>query len=107
MPRWIPVAKADDLPVGTGKEVFVDNRILALFRLEDGRLCALDGICPHNGGPLAEGTLSGCVVTCPWHGWQFDVTTGQHQLNPRIVQPGFPVRLHEGRIEVELPDESG
>ena len=49
------------------------GRVIALFNV-DGTFYALDGVCPHQGGPLGQGTLEGCIVTCPWHGWQFDVT---------------------------------
>ena len=50
----------------------------ALFNV-DGTFYALDGVCPHQGGPLGSGEVHNCIVTCPWHGWQFDVRTGQHQ----------------------------
>jgi nitrite reductase (NADH) small subunit len=88
----IPLCPASDVPPGTGRECVVDDRIIAVFNV-DGRLFAIDGICPHAGGPLATGCLSGTVVTCPWHGWQFDVTTGRHQLTPRIQQQTFDVIL--------------
>ena len=54
-----------------------------------GKFYALDGICPHQGGPLGKGSLTGCIVTCPWHGFQFDVTTGQHQTSRSLVHPSF------------------
>ena len=76
--------------------------VIALFNA-DGAFYALDGVCPHQGGPLGKGKLSGCVLTCPWHGWQFDVRDGQHQLNPRIVQPHFSLRIEDGTILIELP----
>jgi nitrite reductase/ring-hydroxylating ferredoxin subunit len=64
---------------------------------------ALDGICPHAGGPLGKGAVHGCIVTCPWHGWQFDVTNGQHCLNANIRQATFPVRVEGDEVYVELP----
>jgi len=75
---------------------------VALFRVED-NFYALDGVCPHAGGPLGEGTLNGCVVTCPWHGWQFDVSTGQHSLNADIVHASFPVKIENDDVYVEIP----
>ena len=78
------------------------GRIVALFNV-DGAFYAIDGICSHAGGPLGEGTLSGCEVTCPWHGWQFDVTTGRHALTPRIEQARFAVKVEGDSVWIELP----
>ena len=71
--------RVSEVPVGTAREVVSGDRVIALFNVA-GTFYALDGVCPHQGGPLGQGTLEGCVVTCPWHGWQFDVTSGQHQF---------------------------
>ena len=90
MTNRIPLCPIKDVPPGTGKECVAANRIIAVFNV-DGRFHAVDGICPHAGGPLGGGCLTGTVVTCPWHGWQFDVTTGRHQLTPRIQQQRFDV----------------
>ena len=62
----------------------------------DGVVSAIDGLCAHQGGPLAEGVLEGSVVTCPWHGWQFDVFTGETPVSSRIRQEVFEVKV-EGR----------
>ncbi|MBT4865448.1 MAG: Rieske 2Fe-2S domain-containing protein, partial [Planctomycetaceae bacterium] len=69
----------------------------------DGEFHALDGVCPHAGGPLGEGGLSGNIVTCPWHGWQFDVTTGTHCLNANLVHASLPISVDGGEVYVELP----
>ncbi len=79
MADWTKIAALADCPPGTGLEVVADERVVALFNV-DGTFYAIDGVCPHQGGPLAEGEVTGCVVTCPWHGWQFDIRTGQHQF---------------------------
>jgi nitrite reductase/ring-hydroxylating ferredoxin subunit len=79
------------------------DRIVALYNV-DGRLHALDGVCPHQGGPLGKGALRGCVVTCPWHGWQFDVRTGQHLTNRSVQHFTFPVKV-EGRDILVLVGE--
>jgi len=65
-----------DVAPGTGKLVAVDGKEIALFNV-DGTFYALDNECPHRGGPLGEGDLEGCIVTCPWHAWQYDVRTGE------------------------------
>ncbi len=101
MSDWIPIARVSECPPGTALERVAGDRIVALYNVE-GKFYALDGVCPHQGGPLGKGNLSAGVVTCPWHGWQFDVTSGCHQLNPRIVQPRFAVRVEGEAILVNL-----
>ncbi len=82
-------------------ELVAEDRIIALFNVA-GTFYALDGVCPHQGGPLGQGDLAGCIVTCPWHGWQFDVRSGQHQLNQRLKQPSLPVRIEREAVLVNL-----
>ena len=101
MSNWVEVARLEECPPGKSLERVAGDRIVALFNVE-GTIYALDGVCPHQGGPLGEGELTGCVVTCPWHGWQFDVTNGKHQLSTQIVQPSFEVRVESGAILVKL-----
>lgn len=103
MPQRFRLAAVDEVPAGTGKEFVAGGRIIAVFHVDDG-FHALDGICPHAGGPLAQGYLRKHVVTCPWHGWQFDVTTGQHCLNARLQHTTFPVVVENNEIFVDLPD---
>jgi nitrite reductase (NADH) small subunit len=102
---WITVCQIADIPPGTGREVVVGDNIVALFHV-DGEFYALDGVCPHQGGPLGKGALQGCILTCPWHGWQFDVRNGEFQLHKSIVQPKFEVRLECGAVQVKSPESS-
>ncbi len=101
MSDWHKVAAVTDVPVGTGKEIAVNGRLVALFNV-DGEFNAMDGICAHQGGPLGKGNLIGNVVTCPWHGWQFDVTAGTHCLNSRICQTVFESKIEAGNVYVKL-----
>jgi nitrite reductase (NADH) small subunit len=101
MAHWTHVARSTDCPPGTAAELVAAGRVIALYNV-DGTFYALDGVCPHQGGPLGKGIVQGCIVTCPWHGWQFDVRSGQHQLNSRIVQPRFEVRVEGEWILVDL-----
>jgi len=74
---FVKVADLSEVPAGTGKLVVGPfDKPMALFNVE-GQIYAINHVCPHRGGPLAEGTLTGTVVRCPWHGWTFDVTTGE------------------------------
>ncbi len=101
MSDWIRLCAAADCPPATARECVADDRIVALFNV-DGSYYALDGVCPHQGGPLGKGKLEGCVVTCPWHGWQFDVRTGAHQINPSVVHARFPVQVKDGEVWIDL-----
>lgn len=101
MAEWIPIARASECPPGTSIERVAGDRIVALANV-DGELHALDGLCPHQGGPLGTGRLCGRVLTCPWHGWQFDVVTGGHQISETVRQEVFEVREREGVVEVKL-----
>lgn len=98
---WTDVCGEGDLPVGQGMEVVVGDAIVALFHDEAG-WHALSGICPHHGGPLGKGSLKGCVVTCPWHGWQFDVRDGTYQHSDQLKHPTFATRVSDGRVAVRL-----
>ncbi len=101
MPRWIEIAKSADCPPGSSKELVAEDTMIALFNV-DGQFYALDGVCPHQGGPLGQGCVTNDIVTCPWHGWQFDVRSGEHQLNRNLRQPTFEVRVDDGAIFVNL-----
>lgn len=101
MPGFVKMATLEDLPLGAAKEVEHEGRIYALFNV-DGVISAIDGICPHQGGPLADGTLEGTCVTCPWHGWQFDVRTGKTPLGVKIKLPVFEVKVEGNDVLVAV-----
>lgn len=102
MPQRHTVTPLADLPPGTGKAFTVAGHELALFNA-DGRVFAIDNICPHDGAPLAEGSLEGTTITCPWHAAEFDLTSGK-VLTPPAVEDihSYPVFVNAGTIEVEL-----
>jgi nitrite reductase (NADH) small subunit len=101
MNDWIPIATVAECPPGTSIERLAGGRMVAVANV-DGGLHALDGLCPHQGGPLGTGRLCGAVLTCPWHGWQFDVTNGRHLTSATVRQELHEVRVRDGRIEVRL-----
>lgn len=102
MPGWVRMATLDELAVGQAKEVEHDGRVYALFNI-GGTISAVDGICPHQGGPIVDGPVSGTCVTCPWHGWQFDVTTGATPTNKKLKLPVFEVRIQDNDVLVAVP----
>lgn len=101
MDDWVRIAALGDVPGGAAIEVAASGRIFAVYNV-DGQIHVMDGICPHAGGPLGKGTLTGNIITCPWHGWQFDVTTGRHCLTETIGNTSFPVRIEAGEVFVKL-----
>jgi nitrite reductase/ring-hydroxylating ferredoxin subunit len=101
MKEWIEVAHKSDCPPQSSLELVVEDRVIALYNI-NGTFYALDGVCPHQGGPLGKGRLDGCVVTCPWHGRQFDIRTGADQLNSNIRQPVFDVRVEGERVLLRI-----
>jgi nitrite reductase/ring-hydroxylating ferredoxin subunit len=105
MADWIRIASAAECPPGAAIEREAAGRIVAICRVGDA-WHALDGVCPHQGGPLGQGSLCGTVLTCPWHGWQFDVTTGRHRLNATMQQPRFEVEERDGELFVKVEPAS-
>jgi len=101
MANFVKLATLDELPPGGALEVEHEGRIYALFHV-DGVISAIDGICPHQGGPLADGPVEGTMVSCPWHGWEFDVRTGKTTLNSKLKQPVFEVRVEGPDILVAV-----
>ena len=84
--------KKADLAPGTGKVVEVGGKTVAVFNCE-GTFYAIENTCLHRGGPLGEGSLAGTTVTCPWHGWEYDVTSGACQTNPAVKVQRFDVKV--------------
>ena len=95
MAVYVKVADAVDLLPGHAIAVTVGDKRLALFSV-DGTVVAIDDTCTHRGGPLSEGELKDGIVTCPWHGWRFNVKTGK---NPESDVVG--VRTFEVKVEGE------
>ncbi|HEX9780820.1 MAG TPA: Rieske 2Fe-2S domain-containing protein [bacterium] len=100
MASFVKVATTAELRSGEGKVVDVGGRAIALFHC-DGQWYATDNTCPHRGGPLGEGSVSGMTVTCPWHGWEFDVSTGQCTLTDAKIN-AYPVKIDGEDVLVSL-----
>jgi len=101
MPQRHSVAAVADLPAGASRAYTVAGQRIALFNV-GGTIHAMDDTCPHAGAPLSEGRLKGCVVTCPWHAIDFDVTTGCVPGQAERALATFPVHINGDRVEVEL-----
>lgn len=70
----------------------------------DGELHALDGVCPHAGGPLGQGALHGTTLVCPWHAWEYDCRTGLNDFDPDVKVARFPVKEESGDILIDVAD---
>lgn len=101
MSNFVRVANVDEIAPGTARRVEVAGRSLAVYNV-DGEFYCTDGICVHRGGPLGEGDLAGKIVTCPWHSWEYDVTTGQSPTNPSARVACLAVQVEGGEIKVGI-----
>lgn len=101
MSEFVKVANVADVPDGGAKAVEVNGRTLALFNA-GGRFYAIDNACRHRGGPLAEGEVYGTRVVCPWHGWEYDFSTGCNVDDPSMKLACFVVRVEDGAVFVQV-----
>ncbi|HEX7831649.1 MAG TPA: Rieske 2Fe-2S domain-containing protein [Thermoanaerobaculia bacterium] len=101
MTEFLEVAMTDDVPLGRAIARNVGGQTIAIYHTAKG-FFATDNTCPHRGGPLAEGDLIGDEITCPWHLWGFDVTTGLCAGNQEIAVATHELRIDGERILVKL-----
>jgi nitrite reductase (NADH) small subunit len=98
---FLRVTKKDEVPPGTIREFQIDGKTFAVSNV-DGKLYAINNLCLHRGGPLGQGELKGNVVTCPWHGWQYDVTTGKLVTNSAVSCETYAVEIRGDDIFVDV-----
>ena len=94
-------AKVSEIPPGSIKEVLVGGKQVALANVA-GTFYAIGNTCLHRGGPLGQGQLEGKTVTCPWHGWQFDVTTGKAVMNPSAGVDTLTTEIRADEVWVDV-----
>ncbi|HYQ37021.1 MAG TPA: Rieske 2Fe-2S domain-containing protein [Mycobacterium sp.] len=113
--REISLGSVGDIPLGESRAYAVEGRQIAVFRLRDGSLRALDAVCPHRGGPLADGLADSRIVVCPLHGFTYDLATGEEVANGGAPVTAYPVRaddtgtirLRMGGAEADQPQRNG
>ena len=98
---FVRAAKAADVPAGTIREFQVGGKAIALANV-GGQFHAISNTCLHRGGPLGDGPLEGSVVTCPWHGWQYDVSTGKVGQNPSVGVEVYRVEVRGDEVFVDV-----
>jgi nitrite reductase (NADH) small subunit len=103
---WVRITIPENVPQREGRAVVVGEQEIALFNLGD-RFLAVDNRCPHKGGPLADGIVSGSTVVCPLHNWQICLESGEVERprNEACRIETYPTRLEDGLIWIELSDD--
>ncbi len=99
--KLVKAAGTDELADGQSKVLNIDGNVVVLFRVKNGYF-AISNTCLHRGGPLGEGELNGYEVTCPWHGWKYDVRTGSFTIIPTLRVRTFNVKIVEGSLFGEV-----
>jgi nitrite reductase (NADH) small subunit len=99
---YIKLASLTDLPpADEAKEFFCGGRAICIANV-NGSYSAMDGICPHRGGPLGQGMIEGGKVVCPWHAWAWDVKTGASELDSNLKVQIHLMKIENGDVMVEL-----
>lgn len=101
MGEFVKAAKKQDIEAGKGVVADCGGKPVAIFHVE-GNFFAIGNTCLHRGGPLGEGECEGTVVTCPWHGWRYDVTTGCNMDNPNLKVQKYNLKVEGDDILVEV-----
>ncbi|QCB51138.1 Rieske (2Fe-2S) protein [Rhodococcus sp. PAMC28707] len=97
----VPVGPVEDLTPGEGRAYVVDGRQVAVFLLQDGSVRAMDAVCPHKGGPLADGQIDGSIVMCPMHQYAFSLDDGTCPSGITSVRT-YPAVIVDGKVMVEV-----
>ncbi len=98
---WTKITRSENIPPREGRPVKIGNLEIAIFNL-NGRFLAIENACPHKGGPLCDGIVSGTTVVCPLHGWRFDLDTGMAvRASSLSCVTTFPTRVEDGIVLVD------
>ena len=102
--KWLCITKCSNIPLREGRAVQVGGQEIAIFNLGD-RFLAVENRCPHKGGPLSEGIVSGESVICPLHGWKIGLTQGDVRRPSEIAAcvRTFATRVEAGTLLLEVP----
>ncbi len=101
---WVRITGTASFPLRQGRKVVIQEHELAVFNLGNGKYAAVDNACPHRGGPLCDGIVTGDTVVCPLHGWKTDLETG-HVVKPDICVRTlrYEVQVEDGMLSIKLP----
>ena len=91
-----------ELPAeGEAKEFACGDKVICVANV-NGVISAMDNVCLHRGGPLAQGIVEGGKIICPWHGWQWDPKTGEAENIPNAKVAVYPIKVENGDVMVEV-----
>ena len=96
--QWTDIGQIEDIPLRGSRVVETLDGLIAIFRATDNQVFALNNRCPHKGGPLSEGIVSGHHVACPLHNWIIDLESGEAVAPDVGCAPPVPVRIDQGRV---------
>lgn len=94
-------AKADLPPAGEAREFPCGDKMICVANV-DGTLTAMDNVCLHRGGPLGQGVVQDGKVICPWHGWEYDLKTGEASHNAAAKVAVYPIKVEDENVMVEI-----
>lgn len=95
--QWHEVCQLSELSADSGREFVFGGNIVAIFLVE-GRVYAVDGMCAHQGGPIAQGKLNRTCITCPWHGWQYDICNGNNLLTGKQMLTSYETEIRKDSV---------
>jgi len=98
---FVRAATASEITAGSIHEIQVERKVVALANVA-GKFFAINNTCLHRGGPLGQGSLQDKIVTCPWHGWEYDVTTGKLLQNPTMGVACYPTEVRGAEVFVDI-----
>ncbi len=102
MPQFIKLATRNELPdEGEAKEFTIGEKVVCVANV-GGKYAAMDNVCAHRGGPLGQGVVMDGKVICPWHGWQYDVTTGIPAENPNLKVDVYRLKIEGDDVLIEI-----
>jgi len=98
---FVRTVKVDEVPAGSVRELQVEGKVVCLANV-DGKFYAINNTCLHRGGPLGQGPLNGKIVCCPWHAWEYDVTTGKVVQNPAVGVDSYPTEVRGQDVFIDV-----
>lgn len=103
MTEIVLAGQVNDLPPGQIHKIQHGEQVIALVNI-DGEFYAVDGVCGHAGGPLCRGEVVAeeKVISCPWHGWEYDLQSGECLMDPSLSQKTFAVSVDDGAVRIEV-----
>jgi nitrite reductase (NADH) small subunit len=102
MPDFVRICSQSELPAaGEVREFTAGGRAFCVANL-NGTISVLDGVCPHEGGPLGEGSIEAGRVVCPWHGYAFDLQTGESEDDPEVKAQVLAATVEAGELRVMI-----